>query len=314
LKDSPRPWAQEETVKFLCPCPGYDRHFNVTKSFGAELIPVPMLSDGPDMDAVEELVKDPAVKGIWCVPKYSNPTGIIFSEEVCRRLASMETAAPDFTIMWDNAYCIHEFDGDFVPFVEMLSLCASCGHANRVYEFASFSKVTYAGASVSCMASSVENLAHFKSLMTFRMICGNKVAQLMHVRFLKNKENTLALMKKHGALLKPKFDGILETLKGLEEYGIASWSEPKGGYFISLNGYPHTAKRTFELCKAAGLTMTGAGATFPYGKDPEDRNLRIAPSFAPPETVAQAAGVLCVSLRLAALEQIAKERFGEVLN
>jgi len=305
LKHSERPWSQETVVKFLCPAPGYDRHFNLTQSFGVELITVPMTQDGPDMDMVEELVKDPAVKGIWCVPKYSNPDGYIYSEETCRRLASMETAAPDFTIMWDNAYCIHEIEGEFVPFIEMLSLCAEYGNPDRVYEFASTSKITFAGAGVSCMAASVENVKYMLSLMTFQTIGANKVNQLMHVRFLKDKEGTLAHMKRHAAILKPKFDAVLKQLDtDVAPAGIAQWNRPKGGYFVSLNAMHGTAKRTLALCKEAGVVMTSAGATFPYGIDPNDSNIRIAPSLPTLPELEKAAQVFCTSLRLAALEKL----------
>lgn len=305
LLHSPRPWSQEQVVKFLCPAPGYDRHFHLSQSFGMELITVPLHEEGPDMDVVERLALDPAVKGMWCVPKYSNPDGFVYSEEVCRRIASMRTGAPDFALMWDNAYCIHEFDGPFVPFVEMLSLCREMGNPDRVYEFASTSKVTFAGAGVACMAASAENLAHVVGLLTFQTIGYDKVNQLMHVRFLKDKAHTLAHMQRHAAILKPKFEAVLRTLDNLvAPTGTATWHRPHGGYFISLNAMPGTAKRTLALCKQAGVVMTGAGATYPYGKDPEDSNIRIAPSYPTLPELEQAAEVFCTSLCLAALEKL----------
>lgn len=305
LLHSPRPWSQEPVVKFLCPAPGYDRHFHLSQSFGMELITVPLHEEGPDMDVVERLALDPAVKGMWCVPKYSNPDGFVYSEEVCRRIASMRTGAPDFALMWDNAYCIHEFDGPFVPFVEMLSLCREMGNPDRVYEFASTSKVTFAGAGVACMAASAENLAHVVGLLTFQTIGYDKVNQLMHVRFLKDKVHTLAHMQRHAAILKPKFEAVLRTLDNLvAPTGTATWHRPHGGYFISLNAMPGTAKRTLALCKQAGVVMTGAGATYPYGKDPEDSNIRIAPSYPTLPELEQAAEVFCTSLCLAALEKL----------
>lgn len=305
LLHSPRPWSQEPVVKFLCPAPGYDRHFHLSQSFGMELITVPLHEEGPDMDVVERLALDPAVKGMWCVPKYSNPDGFVYSEEVCRRIASMRTGAPDFALMWDNAYCIHEFDGPFVPFVEMLSLCREMGNPDRVYEFASTSKVTFAGAGVACMAASAENLAHVVGLLTFQTIGYDKVNQLMHVRFLKDKAHTLAHMQRHAAILKPKFEAVLCTLDNLvAPTGTATWHRPHGGYFISLNAMPGTAKRTLALCKQAGVVMTGAGATYPYGKDPEDSNIRIAPSYPTLPELEQAAEVFCTSLCLAALEKL----------
>lgn len=305
LLHSPRPWSQEPVVKFLCPAPGYDRHFHLSQSFGMELITVPLHEEGPDMDVVERLALDPAVKGMWCVPKYSNPDGFVYSEEVCRRIASMRTGAPDFALMWDNAYCIHEFDGPFVPFVEMLSLCREMGNPDRVYEFASTSKVTFAGAGVACMAASAENLAHVVGLLTFQTIGYDKVNQLMHVLFLKDKAHTLAHMQRHAAILKPKFEAVLRTLDNLvAPTGTATWHRPHGGYFISLNAMPGTAKRTLALCKQAGVVMTGAGATYPYGKDPEDSNIRIAPSYPTLPELEQAAEVFCTSLCLAALEKL----------
>ena len=307
LLHSEKPWCKLDTVKWLCPAPGYDRHFKVTESFGCELITIPMTPTGPDMDMVEELVKDPAVKGMWCVPKYSNPDGIIYSDETIRRIAALRPAAPDFALMWDNAYCIHEFDGDFVPFGDILTLCREAGNPDMVYEFASTSKVTLPGAGVSVMATSVDNQAYLQKLIGIQTISYDKVNALRHVRFLKDKEHTLALMKEHAKILNPKFQCVLRHLdEQIAPLGIASWQRPKGGYFVSCNTAPGLAKRTLELCKEAGVVMTGAGATFPYGKDPQDSNIRIAPSLPPVEELEQAMDVFCTSMKLAALEKLIK--------
>ncbi|MDD5931119.1 MAG: aminotransferase class I/II-fold pyridoxal phosphate-dependent enzyme [Oscillospiraceae bacterium] len=305
LLHSQRPWCREENVKWLCPAPGYDRHFKVTESFGFELITIPMTEEGPDMDAVEEAVKDSAVKGIWCVPKYSNPEGVIYSEKTIRRMAALKPAAPDFTIMWDNAYCIHELEGDYVPFPDIISLCAEAGNPDMVFEFASTSKVTLPGSGISCFATSEANLAYMTKLLSIQVISFDKVNQQRHVLYLKDKAHTLELMKRHAAVLAPKFRAVLDTLdREVAPTETASWRHPKGGYFISLNAMPGTAKRTLALCKEAGVTMTGAGATFPYGKDPQDSNIRIAPSLPPVEELQQAAEVFCTCLKMAALEKL----------
>ena len=304
LLHSEKPWSKLETVKFLCPCPGYDRHFKITESFGAEMINVPMTPTGPDMDLVEELVKDPAVKGMWCVPKYSNPDGIVYSRETVHRIANLKPAAPDFLLMWDNAYCVHEFDGDFVPFEDILTLCREAGNPDMVFEYASTSKITLPGAGVSVMAASVENQKYMERLLTIQTISYDKVNQLRHVLYLKDKAHTLELMKKHAEIMLPKFQCVLRWLdKEIEPLGIASWQRPKGGYFVSVNTVPGLAKRTLALCKEAGVVMTGAGATFPYGKDPQDSNIRIAPSLPPVEELELAMDVFCTCLKLAALEQ-----------
>ena len=305
LLHSEKPWSKLEKVKWLCPAPGYDRHFKVTQSFGAELITVPMTENGPDMDVVEELIKDPAVKGMWNVPKYSNPDGIIYSDETIRRIAAMKPAAPDFMLMWDNAYCIHEFDGEFVPFADILSLCAENGNADMVYEFASTSKVTFPGAGVAVMATSEANLAYLIPLINIQTIGFDKINQLRHVKYLQDKEHTLALMQRHAAILRPKFHAVLDALdREIAPLGIGEWKRPKGGYFVSYNAMSGTAKRALALCKEAGVTMTGAGATFPYGVDPEDSNIRIAPSLPPVEELQQAIAVFCVCGKLAALEKL----------
>lgn len=305
LLHSSKPWSKEESIKFLCPSPGYDRHFRITEFFGAELITIPMTAEGPDMEAVEEWVKDPAVKGIWCVPKYSNPEGIIYSDGVVQRLATMKTAASDFVIMWDNAYCVHEFDGPFVPFPDMIAICAEAGHPDRVIEFASTSKITLAGGGISVMAASEKNIQYMLKLMGNQTISYDKVNQLRHVRFLKDKENTIALMKQHAVLLAPKFSIVTDMLdQQIKPLGIATWNRPKGGYFVSLNAMNGTAKRVLALCKEAGVTMTDAGATFPYGVDPQNSNIRIAPSLPPVEELKEAMEVFCICLKLAALEKL----------
>ena len=304
LLHSEKPWAKLDTVKFLCPCPGYDRHFKITQSFGAEMINIPMTPTGPDMDLVEELVKDPDVKGIWCVPKYSNPDGIVYSDETVRRIAGLKPAAPDFIVMWDNAYCVHEFEGDFVPFDDILTLCREAGNPDMVFEYASTSKITLPGAGVSVMAASVANQKYMESLLTIQTISYDKVNQLRHVLYLKDKAHTLELMKKHAEIMRPKFQCVLRWLdQEIAPLGIASWQRPKGGYFVSVNTAPGLARRTLALCQEAGVVMTGAGATFPYGKDPRDSNIRIAPSLPPVAELEDAMDVFCTCLKLAALEQ-----------
>ena len=305
LLHSEKPWCKLDKVKWICPVPGYDRHFKVTQSFGVEMISVPMTAAGPDMDMVEELVKDPAVKGMWNVPKYSNPEGVVYSDETIRRLSAMKPAAPDFMLMWDNAYCIHEFDRDFAEFHDILQLCADYGNADMVYEFASTSKVTFPGAGVGVMAASEDNIAYFTKLINIQTIGFDKINQLRHVRYLKDKATTLALMKRHAAILAPKFHAVLNALdKEIAPLGIADYKRPVGGYFVSVDTMPGCAKRTLALCKEAGVTMTGAGATFPYGIDPRDSNIRIAPSFPPVSELEQAIAIFCNSLKLAALEKL----------
>jgi DNA-binding transcriptional MocR family regulator len=308
LLHSPQPWCREERVKWLCPAPGYDRHFKITESFGFEMITIPMTADGPDMDAVEQAVKDPAVKGMWNVPKYSNPTGVIYSDETIRRIAALKPAAPDFLLMWDNAYCVHELEGAFRPFPDILSECAKHGNPDMVFEFASTSKITLPGAGISCMATSEDNLAHMIKLMNAQVISFDKVNQQRHVLYLRDKAHTLELMRRHAAILAPKFRAVTDALDSeIAPLEIASWTHPKGGYFVSLNAMPGTARRTLALCREAGVTMTGAGATYPYGKDPQDSNIRIAPSLPPVGELTQAIRILCVCLRLSALEKLLKQ-------
>ena len=307
LLHSEKPWCKLDKVKWICPVPGYDRHFKVTESFGVEMISVPMTADGPDMDQVEALIKDPAVKGMWNVPKYSNPEGVIYSAATIDRLAKMKPAAPDFMLMWDNAYCIHEFDGEFVPFKDILSECEKYGNADMVFEFASTSKVTLPGAGIACFACSEANMEYMTKLIGIQAISFDKMNQLRHVKFLQNKEHTLALMKEHAKILKPKFEMVVSTLeREIAPLGIASWHTPKGGYFVSVNTAPGLAKRTLALAKEAGVVMTSAGATYPYGHDPLDSNIRVAPSLPPVEELEQAMAVFCCCLKLAALEQVYK--------
>ena len=305
LKDSKRPWCKEECIKFLCPSPGYDRHFRITESFGAELITVPMTANGPDMDMVEQMVKDPMVKGIWCVPKYSNPDGIVYSAETVKRFANLKPAADDFVIMWDNAYCVHEFEGEFEPFEDIIALCQQAGRPNMVYEFASTSKITYPGAGISVMASSEENISYISKLISVQMIGYDKINQLRHVLYLKDRAHTLEIMKKHAAVIAPKFKLVLDALdKEIAPCGFAQWNKPKGGYFISFNTMPGTAKRALALTAEAGVSMTGAGATYPYGIDPQDSNIRIAPTFPSEEELKKAVDVFCTCLKLAVLEKL----------
>ena len=306
---SEKPWGKLETVKWLCPAPGYDRHFRICQSFGMELITVPMTEEGPDMDMVERLVRDPAVKGMWNVPKYSNPQGIIYSAETVQRLAAMRPAAPDFMLMWDNAYCIHELEGEFVPFPDILSLCRQAGNGDMVYEFASTSKITFPGAGVSALACSEKSLAYICRRFSVMIISYDKMNQLRHVRFLKNKDGVLQHMAKHRRRLVPCFDAVKTTFAHeLTPCGdIAHWTNPKGGYFISLYVMPGCAKRVAQLCKDCGLTLTGAGAAFPYGIDPQDSHLRIAPTYPSLSEVETASMLLTVCVRLAVVEKLLAE-------
>ena len=305
LADSPAPWASEPDRKWLCPAPGYDRHFAVTEKMGFELIPVDMTPEGPDMDQVEELAKDPAVKGMWCVPKYANPTGITYSTETCRRLAAMKTGAPDFTVMWDNAYAVHDLfdEGDELP--NIFALAKEYGTENRFICFTSTSKITFPGAGVSMMAASPANLDAAKKYLAVETIGYDKLNQLRHLKFLKDAAGVKKQMKRHKALLEGKFRVLEETLeRDLGGLGVAEWTHPKGGYFVSLDLPDNCAKRTYELAKDAGVTLTPAGATFPYGKDPRDRNLRLAPTCCSVEDLTTAASILTVAARLAAIERL----------
>ncbi|MGI6591076.1 MAG: aminotransferase class I/II-fold pyridoxal phosphate-dependent enzyme [Eggerthellaceae bacterium] len=302
------PWCQLPKVKWLCPVPGYDRHFGVTESFGIELIPVPLNDEGPNMDEVERLVvDDDAIKGIWCVPKYSNPSGITYSDEVVNRLASMKTAAPDFRIFWDNAYSVHHLFDDPSEQDHLLDIAQACrkaGTTDRYYKFASTSKVTFPGAGIAAMAACPENLAEIKARMKPQTIGYDKINQIRHVRFLKNADGIAAQMRKHAALLRPKFMLVQDVLEHeLSDCGC-SWSHPRGGYFVSFNGPEGTAKRIVSLCKEAGVTLTGAGATWPHKHDPYDSNIRIAPSLPPIGELEQALQVFVVCAKLATVEKL----------
>ena len=305
------PWSRfraedgsAKPVKFLCPAPGYDRHFGLCQCYGIEMIPVEMTPTGPNMDEVERLVQDPAVKGIWCVPKYSNPTGVTFSNDTVRRLAAMDCAAGDFRIFWDNAYAIHDLYEETEPLLNLFEEAKKAGNEDRVYIFASFSKITFSGGSVAIFASSDRNLAYARKAFRKQSICYDKVNQLRHARYFGSAEGVRAHMKKHAAILRPKFEAVEEIFeRELGACGIGSWTKPRGGYFISLDLPDGTAKRTYDLCKAAGVTLTAVGETFPYGIDPRDRNLRIAPSFPTVAELTSAAEVLCLCAKIAYLEK-----------
>ncbi len=303
------PWCKLDSVKFICPVPGYDRHFGVTQEFGIEMIPVPMNEDGPDMDAVEKLAaEDASVKGIWCVPKYSNPGGVTYSDEVVRRLASMKTAAEDFRIMWDNAYTVHHLSADPAQQDQLLDIakaCAEAGTTERYYKFASTSKVTLPGAGIAAMAASPANIAEVKKRMGVQTIGHDKINQMRHVLFLKDAQGIAEHMAKHAAIIAPKFELVLSKLEeGLAGCGVGSWTKPRGGYFVSFDAAEGTAKRVVALAKEAGVTMTGAGATWPYKDDPQDSNIRIAPTLPPLEELDQALDVFVVCVKLAAVEKL----------
>lgn len=304
--DSPSSWNGGKPHKFICPVPGYDRHFRVTEYFGFELLSVPMTPTGPDMDRVEELVKDPDVKGIWCVPVYSNPDGYTYSDDTVRRLAQMETAAPDFKIMWDDAYCVHHLTDHPEGTINILEECRLAGYPERPLLFCSTSKITFPGAGVAAMACSERNVAHILKNMVPMVISYDKMNQMRHVRFLKDKAGVLEHMKKHRAILQPKFELVQKVFsQEVEPYGpIAWWTKPNGGYFISLYVQPGCAKRVVDLCKQAGVVLTGAGAAYPCGIDPDDHHIRIAPTFPSLAELETASLLLSVCIRLATVEKL----------
>ena len=300
------PWAKLDKVKFLCPVPGYDRHFAITELFGIEMIPIQMGSNGPDMEEVRRYVEnDPAVKGIWCVPKYSNPTGITYSDDTVRAFAALKPAAKDFRIYWDNAYCVHHLTDTPDVLLNIFDACREYKSEDMVYEFTSTSKISFSGAGIAVIAASDANMADLKKKRTIQTIGPNKVVQLMHARYFHDAAGIAAHMEKHRALLAPKFEAVLSALDAeLAPLGIASYSRPNGGYFISFDTLSGCASRVGELCKKAGVVLTTVGATFPYGKDPRDTNIRIAPSFPPIEELRAAVAVFCTSVRLASLEKL----------
>ncbi len=304
------PWCKLDKVKFLCPAPGYDRHFKVTEYFGIEMITIPMTKDGPDMDLVEKYVREDAlVKGIWCVPKYSNPQGYTYSDETVRRFAALEPAAEDFRIYWDNAYCIHDlYDDKRDELLEILSACEEAGHPDLAFEFASTSKISFAGAGVSAVASSARNLEWMKSAMTIQTIGPDKINQLRHVRYYKDKAGLKAQMSKNSALIRPKFELVIETLeRELGGLGIGSWTNPLGGYFISFDALEGCAKAIVAKCKEGGMVLTGAGATYPYGKDPKDSNIRIAPSYPSLAEMKEATRLFVLCVKLVSIGKLLEE-------
>jgi aspartate/methionine/tyrosine aminotransferase len=301
------PWGQLDKVRFLCPVPGYDRHFRITETFGIEMINIPMDENGPDMDMVEKYVNnDAAVKGIWCVPKYSNPNGISYSDEVVRRFAALKPAAEDFRIFWDNAYGIHHiYDDGQAEILNILEECEKAGNPDMVYIFASTSKISFPGSGISAIATSEANMNYIKKFMTTQTIGHDKINQLRHVRFFKDIDGLKLHMKKHAEILRPKFDTVLDILdKELSGLDIGTWTKPKGGYFISFDAMPGCAKAIVEKCRKLGVVLTDAGATYPYGKDPQDSNIRIAPSFPTPEEMGAATKVFALCVKLASVEKL----------
>lgn len=303
------PWKDQGTIKFLCPVPGYDRHFAITERFGIEMIPVPMTGHGPDMDTVETLLQsDSSIKGMWCVPKYSNPTGETYSGETVRRIASLRPAAPDFRVFWDMAYALHDLDDTPDELLNIFALTKGTENENLVLGFFSTSKITYAGAGVAMMISGADNVKRARAEIAYQTISPDKMNQLRHARYLGSAENVRTLMRRHASVLKPKFDTVTRIFhEELSDCGFASWTEPHGGYFISLDVLPGTARRTVELCKNAGVTLTPAGSTYPYRKDPKDQNIRIAPSYPEIHELETAMRVVCTCVKLAAAETLLKK-------
>ena len=305
------PWCKLDKVKFLCPVPGYDRHFAITERFGIEMINIPMSESGPDMGMVEEYVsKDASVKGIWCVPKYSNPQGYTYSEETVKRMAALKPAAEDFRIFWDNAYVIHDlYDDNKDEIADIISECEKAGNPDMVFEFASTSKVSFPGSGIAALATSANNIADIKKQLTTQTIGHDKLNQLRHVRFFKDINGLKEHMRKHAEFIRPKFEAVESVLEEeLSGLGIGSWTEPKGGYFISFDAMDGCAKAIVAKCKEAGVKLTGAGATFPYGKDPKDSNIRIAPSFPTPEEMKQAADLFVLCVKLVSVEKLLENK------
>ena len=304
-----KPWYTYDKVKFLCPVPGYDRHFAVTEHFGIEMINIPMTHEGPDMDMVEELVSsDETIKGMWCVPKFSNPTGISFSAGVIDRLAALKPAARDFRIFYDNAYCLHDLYDDVTELPDILRKCEEAGNPDMVFEFASTSKITFPGAGVACVASSENNLKEIKDHLKIQTIGHDKLNQLRHVRYFKDAAGIRDHMKKHAGFIRPKFEVVLEGLeKELAGTGAGEWTKPAGGYFISFQTVPGCADRVYELCKDAGVVLTGAGATYPYGNDPDNSNLRIAPTYPSVDELKEATYVFALAAKIACIEKLLGE-------
>ena len=300
------PWCHLDKVKFLCPVPGYDRHFKITELMGIEMINIPMTENGPDMDMVEKLVSsDSSIKGIWCVPKYSNPQGVVYSDETVKRFAALKPAAKDFRIYWDNAYALHYIYDENIEIPEILSECAKAGNPDLVYEFCSTSKISFAGSGISAIAASEDNLKWISKRMNVETISYDKINQLRHVRYFKNGDGLRAHMRKHAEFLRPKFDAVLEILdRELAGLDAGSWMKPMGGYFISFDAVPGCAKAIVNKCKEAGVVLTGAGATYPYGKDPDDSNIRIAPSYPTLEELKQAAELFTLCAKLATVEKL----------
>ena len=300
------PWCRLDKVKFLCPVPGYDRHFAITELFGIEMIPIPMTENGPDMDMVEKYVNtDETVKGIWCVPRFSNPQGTVYSDDTVRRFAALKPAAKDFRIYWDNAYAVHALYDDAPELLEIFEECKKNGNEDMVYEFCSTSKISFAGAGISAVAASKSNLDAIKEVMTIQTIGHDKVNQLRHVRFFKNMDGIREHMKKHADIMRPKFEAVIDTFeKNLGGLEIGSWINPKGGYFISFESMPGCANGIVQKCKEAGVVLTNAGATYPYGKDPQDSNIRIAPSFPTEEEMQQAAELFVLCVKLVSAEKL----------
>ena len=305
------PWCKLDKVKFLCPVPGYDRHFAITERFGIEMINIPMSESGPDMGMVEEYVSnDASVKGIWCVPKYSNPQGYTYSEETVKRMAALKPAAEDFRIFWDNAYVIHDlYDDNKDEIADIISECEKAGNPDMVFEFASTSKVSFPGSGIAALATSANNIADIKKQLTIQTIGHDKLNQLRHVRFFKDINGLKEHMRKHAEFIRPKFEAVESVLEEeLGGLGIGSWTEPKGGYFISFEAMDGCAKAIVAKCKEAGVKLTGAGATFPYGKDPKDSNIRIAPSFPTPEEMKQAADLFVLCVKLVSVEKLLENK------